>query len=187
MARRLKRLARLGEVLEPALKKLEISQKTRASMVLFLWPRIAGEKISRNARAERVRGKTLFVKTRTSSWATELTFLKVEIMRKIREAVGGELIEDIRFSASGETWEEEVPGEKEEDLENIPVSAEVRKKIEEACSSLREPQLSLFRNFLLQDARLKLWKQRRGWSACSRCDTLVEKGGTCPFCSPGGV
>jgi len=61
-------------------------------MVLFLWPRIVGEKIARNARAERVRGKTLFVATRTSSWTTELTFLKAEIMRKIRGEVGGRFL-----------------------------------------------------------------------------------------------
>jgi len=187
MSKRLKRLTRLGDILEPALKKLDISQKTKSSMVLFLWPKIVGERIARNARAERVRGKTLFVATRTSSWTTELTFLKAEIMRKIREEVGGGTIEDVRFSASGKTWEDDIPEEKEEDLRTVKIPGEVLEKIEEICSSIPEPPRSSFKNFLLLDARLRQWKLDRGWLACPLCGALKEKGEPCPYCLPRAV
>jgi predicted nucleic acid-binding Zn ribbon protein len=64
--------------------------------VSLAWKDAVGESLSRRARPEAVRGKTLYVRVESSSLAHELTLLKRRVLEKLSLALGGPLIEDMR-------------------------------------------------------------------------------------------
>jgi len=69
--------------------------------VLSLWPEVIDEGIRKNTEAVKIKNQVLYVSTSSSVWAQELTFLKEEIIKKINEKAGREVIKDIRFKAFG--------------------------------------------------------------------------------------
>jgi predicted nucleic acid-binding Zn ribbon protein len=64
--------------------------------VSLAWPDAVGAALSRRTRPESVRGKTLIVRVDSSAYAHELTLLKGEILDRLRAALGGPLIDDMR-------------------------------------------------------------------------------------------
>ena len=60
------------------------------------WPEAVGAVLSRHARPEGVRGKTLIVRVDSSAYAHELTLLKGEILERLRGALGGVELDDLR-------------------------------------------------------------------------------------------
>ena len=56
-----------------------------------------GEVIARNARPGAFKGKLLLVNVTSSTWAHQLQFLKKDIIKKVNDALGKELVEEIKF------------------------------------------------------------------------------------------
>jgi predicted nucleic acid-binding Zn ribbon protein len=91
-----------GDVLASLLEHRGLKENVRRHTALLWWDEAVGPKIAARARPVEIRGKTLFVDVRGSSWIHELSFLKEDILRKLNERVGGGAIEEIVFAASGE-------------------------------------------------------------------------------------
>lgn len=65
---------------------------------ITIWAEIIDEKVRKNSEAVKIRNRVLTVNTTSSTWAQELTFLKVELVKKFNELAGSEAITDIKFS-----------------------------------------------------------------------------------------
>jgi predicted nucleic acid-binding Zn ribbon protein len=65
--------------------------------IWHLWNEAVGEVIARNARPGAFKGKLLLVNVSSSTWAHQLQFLKIEIIKKVNDALGKELVEEIKF------------------------------------------------------------------------------------------
>jgi len=65
---------------------------------ITFWAEIVDDKVRKNSEAVKIRDKVLTVITSSPTWAQELTFLKVELVKKFNELAGEEVIIDIRFS-----------------------------------------------------------------------------------------
>lgn len=105
---------RQGEQLITGLfRRLGLVEQARSWRAMALWPRAAGPRIASHARAERLRNKTLVVRVSSSAWANELSFLKAELLAKLRALPGGEAIKDLRFSVGplldAPSWDEPPP------------------------------------------------------------------------------
>ncbi|MFZ3063132.1 MAG: DUF721 domain-containing protein [Actinomycetota bacterium] len=87
----------IGEIVEAMVSRLGLKQKIKRARVVHHWPRLVGEIIARETRAERVRGDSLFVTTSSPVWAQELELMKPKLLKKIREEIGKGVISDIRF------------------------------------------------------------------------------------------
>ena len=87
----------LGQSINSLLNQLGVENKVKSYQIIELWPDIVGEKISEIAKAERVFEKILYVKVKGTTWRTELLFQKMEILRKIDNTIGKNIIKDIRF------------------------------------------------------------------------------------------
>lgn len=78
------------------------------------WARAAGPRIAKHARAEQLRNKTLVVRVASSAWANELAFLKAELLAKLQELSGGDVVQDLRFSVGplgdAPSWDEAAEG-----------------------------------------------------------------------------
>ena len=91
-------------------RRLGLVEQARAWRALAAWPRAAGPQIAKQARAEQLRNKTLVVRVSSSAWANELSFLKAELLAKLHELPGGEVVQDLRFSVGplcdAPSWDE---------------------------------------------------------------------------------
>jgi len=87
----------LGDSLQELLRQLGIEKKVKQYSVLESWEDIVGEKISKIAEAYRIDDEILYVKVKSMTWRTELSFQKLKILKKIEDKVGKHIIKDIRF------------------------------------------------------------------------------------------
>ncbi|MGD0166960.1 MAG: DUF721 domain-containing protein [Gaiellaceae bacterium] len=70
-----------------------------ASELVRVWPEAVGETIAANAWPARfARGGVLVVNTSSATWAFELKHLAVEILTRLREALGEDCPRELRFS-----------------------------------------------------------------------------------------
>ena len=65
------------------------------------WPSVVGPEVARRTRAVAFRDRVLVVEVSSSVWMNQLTFLKAEILRRLSEAVGPDVVADIQFVMAG--------------------------------------------------------------------------------------
>jgi predicted nucleic acid-binding Zn ribbon protein len=65
--------------------------------VFGAWPKAVGADISRQANPCGYKNGILFVETKHPIWTTELTSKRHQILRKLNEALGQELVREIYF------------------------------------------------------------------------------------------
>jgi predicted nucleic acid-binding Zn ribbon protein len=58
---------------------------------------VVGAAIAQNTRPEAIKGKLLLVNVSSAPWMQQLQFLKPELIDKLNQTLGKELVEDIRF------------------------------------------------------------------------------------------
>ena len=88
----------VGQVLASLMKGLGLEEKLRERELIENWPRIIGPEIARFSQALRVRGGVLYLKVDSPAWGQELHFLKPQLLERVNESCGGDLIHDIRLS-----------------------------------------------------------------------------------------
>jgi predicted nucleic acid-binding Zn ribbon protein len=84
-------------VLPKVVKSLKLQEVVAAQPAVMNWAKIAGEKIAQHSRAVSIEQKTLLVIVDSPAWMMQLTYLKPELLRKVRARIGKGLVEDIRF------------------------------------------------------------------------------------------
>ena len=87
----------LGEAIEELVQSLGIKKKLHEYEAVLQWERVVGEQIAKVATATRITKGVLFVKVKTSTWRNELTIRKPEIIKKINDTIGEEIVNDIKF------------------------------------------------------------------------------------------
>jgi predicted nucleic acid-binding Zn ribbon protein len=102
---------RQGEQLLAGLfRRLGLVEQARAWRAMASWARAAGPRLAKHTRAEQLRNKTLVVRVSSSAWANELSFIKAELLAKLRALPGGDVVQDLRFSVGplgdAPSWEE---------------------------------------------------------------------------------
>jgi predicted nucleic acid-binding Zn ribbon protein len=165
-------------------------QRVRESQAIAYWPAVVGPQAAEASEAENVRDGTLFVRTRSSVWSQELTFLKSTIVAELNRRIGKPVIREIVFRAQGvrkKAREEEPKGPSDDDLEAVILSAADREALESdtlRLTGITDPRLriSLARR-MLRDRKLRRWRLDHGWHACTRCAALhSEAAELCPIC-----
>jgi predicted nucleic acid-binding Zn ribbon protein len=87
----------IGEMLRDFFSE-KMPQNLGVELSVFgAWPKAVGPEISRQAQPKFFRNGILFVETRHRSWTTELVSKRHLIQRKLNEALGQEIVRDIRF------------------------------------------------------------------------------------------
>lgn len=91
-------LQRLGDVLEKALKKNKIALPSRDFRLREAWVQSVGPVISAQTSLDSFKYNVLYVKASNSVWLQQLQFMKGEIMDKINQVLGKEVVKNIFFS-----------------------------------------------------------------------------------------
>jgi predicted nucleic acid-binding Zn ribbon protein len=88
---------RLGSVLPALLEKLGLSGGIRNHQLLDRWGEIVGPKIAEVSTADRLIDGKLWISVSHPAWRNELVFMKQELIDKVNEAFGEDIVKDIIF------------------------------------------------------------------------------------------
>ncbi len=92
-----KEFVHIGDIIDKAIKNYRIESDEGLSHVWSLWNDLVGEAIAKNAQPAAFKGKLLLVHVTSSTWMHQLQFMKEEIKAKVNNALGKNLIEEIKF------------------------------------------------------------------------------------------
>ena len=89
--------ASLGTVLQQAVEASRIDVDLDAYRLWQQWDEVVGAAIAQNTRPEAIKGRLLLINVSSAPWMQQLQFLKPELIEKLNQTLGKELVEDIRF------------------------------------------------------------------------------------------
>ena len=87
----------IGGIVQRVLDELGLTKKFYQARAKVLWDDSVGERISQMTSVLSMRGGTLFVAVKTAPWKQQLTLFKPDLIAKLNENVGRNVVEDIFF------------------------------------------------------------------------------------------
>jgi len=90
-------MQRLKIAIDSMLRKFGIDNAVAQNNALNIWNEIVGEKVANNTEPDRVEHGVMVVKVSSATWRQELYFQKKEIIQKLNNTIGRNVIRDIRF------------------------------------------------------------------------------------------
>ena len=88
--------SRLKELLDPIARRMGVGTAAAAGALWRRWPEIVGEDMARHAEPTSLRAGVLKVRTDSPVWATELGYLVTELKTRLNEALGSEVVNEVR-------------------------------------------------------------------------------------------
>jgi hypothetical protein len=159
----------IGAAIDLAVSKNRMGEHLRPHQAIALWSETAGDRVAAVAQAESVRNGVLFVRVKSSVWASELTFYKPDLLHKLNDKLGGEILSDIRFHV-GARASRKASGRGAEEPKSIDLG---ERPPPNSFIHDADPQAKLIR--LAERTRSVIaWKKDHGWVACERCSALFE-------------
>lgn len=93
-------VSRLKDLLGPVGRKLRIEDPGAAGAIWRRWHHIVGDDIARNAEPTSLKQGVLRIRTATPTWATEMSYLANDIKARVNEAVGRDVVQEIKVWTS---------------------------------------------------------------------------------------
>ena len=170
-------LSRVGGLVNGTMDELGLRHKILEHQAVDKWKVVVGPQIAASSVAERVRDGILFVCCKSSTWSSELTLHKDDILKRLNASVGKKVITDIRFSARGfsrlsQSVVEEVAKIDPVALETIDVDSQVASKV--ASTAPTSELAQRIQQAIITSKRLAELKRREGWKKCPKCRELHD-------------
>ncbi|MCG9480008.1 MAG: DUF721 domain-containing protein [Actinomycetia bacterium] len=89
----------LGNIIDEVVGQLNIGHRLKVSGIFNHWKDIVGSQISKKSKPQRLKNGTLYVSVTSSTWANELDLMSQQLIEKINQYAGCEVVEQIRFKA----------------------------------------------------------------------------------------
>lgn len=170
---------------------LDIGAKIREHTAPLVWAEVVGAQVAAATEVLGVENGVLRISARSSVWASELTFYKADILRRLNAKLGATrepVIHDILFQNRGlrkkKTGEADAPPPlvpTPEELDDIELSARELASIEAGIAAVQDESLrARLRRVRIADARLRTWRLDNGWIPCPRCGDLASPFGFAP-------
>ena len=93
-----KSIKSINIAIEELVNDLGIKKKLVEVDAVVHWEEVVGRKIAQMTEATRITKGVLFVSVKTSTWRNELTIRKKEIIEKLNNFIGKEIVKDIKFN-----------------------------------------------------------------------------------------
>lgn len=93
----MKEAVHIGRVIDGLLKTYRRESDSELSKIWSLWNDLVGDVIATHARPHAFKGRLLLVHVSNSTWLHQLLFLKKDIIEKVNEAYGKEMVTEIKF------------------------------------------------------------------------------------------
>ncbi len=91
------KLVHIGSIIDTVLKTCRRESDGELIQVWHVWDGIVGDVIAKNAKPAAFKGRILLVYVSSSTWIHQLQFLKAEMIGKLNQALGKQLIDDLKF------------------------------------------------------------------------------------------
>ncbi len=85
----------IGRLLDRLLEQKKWRQGIKAAQLRLEWAEIVGPHIAEHAKPGTLHGKRLIVECDHDVWRTELAYLKPELLKRIAEAMGEDVVKEI--------------------------------------------------------------------------------------------
>jgi hypothetical protein len=152
------------------------------SLIKEKWIDIVGDFLYKYTRPDRVVKGTLYIKTTSSSWMNEISFMKEEIINSCNKNLGADFVKEVKVFFGDGKLEDIVKNKPEHKLEEKKsykidehISENDKKTIEEATAHIEDEELKISLQKLLMNSRIQeksLLKQ--GWKKCLKCKALYN-------------
>ncbi len=87
----------VGSLINNLLKTCRHESDNELVKVWDLWSSAVGDSVAENTMPAAFKGSLLLVHVVSSTWMQHLQFLKTDIIKKINDALGKDLVEEIKF------------------------------------------------------------------------------------------
>jgi len=87
----------VANIIDTVLRNCHGGEGQNARIVWTFWDRIVGKDLACNAQPAAFKQRILVVHVSSSAWLQELHFQKKELIRRLNEAAGNRVLDDIRF------------------------------------------------------------------------------------------
>nr|CBX30431.1 hypothetical protein N47_Q17540 [uncultured Desulfobacterium sp.] len=87
----------MGNILGNILNKFRMELGFETENISGIWKNIVGEAIYKNTKPAGFKGQTLLVNVSGSVWMQELQYYKKDIISKLNNEFGKEMVRDIKF------------------------------------------------------------------------------------------
>lgn len=188
------RITELSHALKTFMKSAGLLDESREAMCMVAWPRVAGEWYARHTHVVSLRGRTLYVRCDSAPRAQQMQLDAPDIIRRINEALGEELVDEIRPSSAlvGRGVADPMPARSEspeapspEELDAIRVPPERIQEILELVSDVEGEMRERLERLLLAQAKLEIWRSEHGFVQCPGCGAWhLESPDWCLSCHP---
>jgi len=176
----------LNEILRQSDGRKVLNTKLSELSIFTLWDSVVGLEIAGNASPKRIKNGILYVKTKSPSWAQELSTLGGAIKKNINKASGSDVIKEIRFFYNNSRDEENLNREHDRapNIGPIKVEKEEQEEINKILESLRDDDLrNGIRAVIVRNIKLNKWRRENGWLVCDKCNSMYyEKSNGCMYC-----
>jgi hypothetical protein len=183
IVRRYNRTAPVGNLITEQLARLGIENRVRQHMAPRVWAELVGPQVAGATEVEKVQDGVLYISTKSATWASELTFYKNDILRRLNDKLQSSrnsppVIVDIRFLNRGthrKTSEDERPPNKPtaEELDDVDLSPRELQAIQASIAGIGDSVLKeKMRSARIASAKLQTWRLDNGWGACPNCGEL---------------
>lgn len=180
-------------ILDTLFSGMDSGSRIREALALAYWDSVVGPQAAAATEAESVREGVLFVRTRSSVWSHELTFLKSAILTRLNQRIGRPVIREIIFRAQGVKKNpppEESPKPTDEDLAAVSLCPEDKRHLDSllrGAGRIGNPAIrESIRKRITREARLKRWRLEHGWTLCESCGAVHPLPNLlCPLCQVG--
>ena len=88
----------IKSIISDVLKKYSKSKKSNLFIISDIWESAVGETIANDSRPFKIKGNELEVHVSGASWLQQLNYMRNDIIQKLNERLGEQVIEKIRFS-----------------------------------------------------------------------------------------
>lgn len=143
----MKKPAAVAELLTEIFQDKPAGMRLREGKIWLVWEKSVGEQIAARARPAGFREGILTVIVDNAPWMQQLTYLKKQIVAKLNENIGEELITDIYLKAGTSSMPLAAPPPTATPCR--PLSTEEQQLIQDHTAPISDPELKLLISILM--------------------------------------
>ena len=87
----------LKAILERIIKRKGWEKRLKENILLASWEKLFSPPVSRVAKPLKIESGRLYLQVKEPAWKSELSFQKLEILKKLNEFSGAEIVREIHF------------------------------------------------------------------------------------------